>query len=68
MIFRVQEVVKVWCWAVLAAPNFDDLSLFEYHRYIKMKTPIGISGKSGIWKRMLKIISTRAELPYAEGL
>ena len=48
MIFKEREVVKVWCWAVLAAPNFDDLSLFEYHHYIKMETPIGISGKSGI--------------------
>ena len=45
MIFRVQEVVEVWCGAVLAAPNFDNLSLFEYHHYIKMETPIGISGK-----------------------
>ena len=32
-----------------------------------METPIGISGKSGIYKLMLKIIWARAELPYLVG-
>ena len=43
-----REVVEVQCTVHRSAPNFDDLSLFEYHSYIKMDTPIGISGKSGI--------------------
>ena len=52
---------------MLAAPNFDDLLHSEYHSYIQMETPIGISGKSGIQKWMQKIISARAELPYLKG-
>ena len=45
---REREVVEVWCSQHRSAPIFDDLSLFEYHSYIKMETAIGISGKSGI--------------------
>ena len=45
MIFREREVIEVWCRVHHSAPNLDGLSLFEYHSYIKMETPIGISEK-----------------------
>ena len=48
MIFKEREVVEVQYTVHRSAPNFDDLSLFEYQSYIKMETPIVISGKSYI--------------------
>ena len=40
MIFRVQEVVEVWCSQHRSAPNFDDLLHSEYHSISKWKLPL----------------------------